>query len=313
MGVECLTFENPVAQGFSPLKKPWRQVKADFRTDTLQRLRAQNMKKKGILKEVIANLPSVKNGYCRIKHRKGWLEYLQDGDTAFSPKELHNTLITVIDQEERRPRGEKLLFLRRKYAFTLMPDKTPYRTEEALERFIVVSNPDIFNQIPVGGGKESIDIGFNKDDSKFVFVELKPWDSGDSPLYAVVESLKNLVEYRIIVDRNIQDSKFDEIELMILAPVKYYQNFHLIDEARNLWMANVRTLEGTLCRLCAEFRTQISFRYIPIEKELFLQRCAKIYDSQKPEKQQIVALNDSDRINVLARENWTLLATGNTF
>ena len=270
------------------------------------------MKKKGILKDIIANLPSMKNGYCRIKHRKGWLEYLEDGDMVFSPQDLHNTLNAVIDQEEKRPRGEKLLCIRRECAFTLLPDKGPYRTEEALERFIVVSNPGIFNQMPIGGGKESVDIGIKKDGSKFVFVELKPWDSSDSPLYAVIESLKNLIEYRIILDRRLKAfSEFADIELMILAPFNYYQNFNLIDEAGNACIVNVRTLDRTLIGLCREFKTQISFKYIPIEKELFLQRCERIYDEQKLSGQQRVTLKDSDAISVLSKENWMQLTTAN--
>lgn len=78
----------------------------------------------------------------------------------------------------------------------MTPDKIPYRTEEALERLIVVSNGDNFyNQIPIGGGKESIDIGVKESESEFTFIELKPWGNQNSPLYALVESLKNLLEY----------------------------------------------------------------------------------------------------------------------
>ena len=89
--------------------------------------------------------------------------------------------------------------------FTIKKDKKPYRAEEALERFIIISNADnIYNQIPVGGGKESIDIGIKESDSKFKFVELKSWRSNNSPIYAIVESLKNLIEYRIIIEREIK-------------------------------------------------------------------------------------------------------------
>ena len=157
-----------------------------------------------ILKQSISNLNSPKNGYCRITHKRGWLDFLKDGDLVFTPKELHQKLWDVIDNDGNRPRGERLFWLRKTLSFTMMPDKRPYRTEEALERFIVVSNGDgFFNQIPIGGGKESIDIGIRESESKFVFVELKPWESQNSPLYAIIESLKNLVEYRVILDRNL--------------------------------------------------------------------------------------------------------------
>ena len=36
---------------------------------------------------------------------------------------------------------------------------------------------------PIGGGKESIDIGIKASDSKYVFVELKPWKTNNSPIY----------------------------------------------------------------------------------------------------------------------------------
>jgi len=95
---------------------------------------------KDILKEVISNLQSDKVKYCRIIHKRGWLEYLKDGDLVFTVQELHQTLRKVIDSDQMRPRGDKLFCLRRKYNFKIKADKAPYRTEEALERFIAVSN-----------------------------------------------------------------------------------------------------------------------------------------------------------------------------
>ena len=161
---------------------------------------------KNILKEVIEHLHTRRTEYCRLKHKRGWLEYLDDGDLVFSPIELHETLRQIIDKKGKRPGGDKLFSLHRKTSFTVKEDKAPYRPEEALERFIIVSNSDNFyNQIPIGGRKESIDIGIKEDDSRFIFVELKPWRSSNSPLYAVVESLKNLIEYRIIHERKIKN------------------------------------------------------------------------------------------------------------
>lgn len=187
---------------------------------------------KDILKEVISNLQSDKAKYSRITHKRGWLEYLQDGDLVFTVQELHQILRKVIDSERMRPRGAKLFCLHRKYNFTIKADKAPYRPEEALERFIIVSNAgNFYNQIPIGGRKESIDIGIKENDSKFTFVELKPWSSKNSPLYALVESLKNVIEYRIIHEKRIKDiPQFKELDLMILAPEAYYQDYNLIDD-----------------------------------------------------------------------------------
>jgi len=154
---------------------------------------------KNIMKRIIAATDSEKDGYCRIKQKRGWLDFLEDAELPFSPQDLHNTLWKIIDTGQNRPRGDKLLYLRKRNNFTITKDKKPYRTEEALERFIIRSNTDdFFNQVPIGGKKESIDIGIREGNSKITFVELKSWRSSDSPIYAIVESLKNLIQYRII-------------------------------------------------------------------------------------------------------------------
>ena len=67
---------------------------------------------KDILEKVISRLKSEKGGYCRIKHKRGWLEYLEDGDLIFRPYELHHTLRQVIDRDDNRPRGDKLFCLK---------------------------------------------------------------------------------------------------------------------------------------------------------------------------------------------------------
>ena len=227
---------------------------------------------KKILKEVVSRLRSHKNGYCRITHKRGWLGYLQDSDLVFTVKELHQTLREVIDTDQMRPKGNKLFHLHRKYSFTIKADKTPYRAEEALERFIVLSNPDNFyNQIPIGGRKESIDIGIKESDTKFTFVELKPWSSSNSPLYALVESLKNLIEYRIIHKRNIKDiPQFKDLDLMLLAPEKYYRDYKLIDNNGFYREDMIRVLEKTLKEIGSEFQTNISFKVLQIEKTFSL-------------------------------------------
>lgn len=266
---------------------------------------------KGILKEVISHLQSNKAKYCRITHKRGWLEYLKDGDLVFTAQELHQTLRKIIDSDHMRPKGNKLFCLRRKYNFTMKADKSPYRTEEALERFIAISNEgNFYNQIPIGGGKESIDIGIKENDSKFIFVELKPWSSANSPLYALVESLKNLIEYRIIHERKIKDIRqFKELDLIILAPKKYYQTYNLIDN-KGLYREDIiRTLEKTLKELSSEFQTNVSFMVLELEKSSFLNICRKMYDDKKVKGQDSIHLSKTDAIPILIMNNWKLLAT----
>jgi len=265
---------------------------------------------KNILKEVISNLDSEKNGYCRINHKRGFLEYLEDGNLIFTPCELHDILRDFIDRDGRRPRGEKLFSLHKKYCFTAKEDKAPYRPEEALERFIIVSNPvDFFNQVPIGGGKESIDIIIKENDLKLTFAELKPWSSTNSPLYAIVENLKNLTEFRIIRDRNIKDLPDYNVSLMVLAPESYYKAYGFIDSIGKPLQDKIKIVEKSLNEISSEFDTKIFFMMLPIEKETFLSKCKEIYDDRKAQGQQPVFINESDSIPELVRSNWRLLAT----
>lgn len=264
---------------------------------------------KDILKKVILRLKSEKAGYCRIKHKRGWLEYLKDGDLIFRPYELHHALRQVIDRDDNRPRGNKLFCLRRKVKFTAKEDKTPYRTEEALERFIIVSNPDnLYNQTPIGGRKESIDIVIKESDSKFTFVELKPWESTNSPLYALIESLKNLIEYRIIYDRNIKVvPKYDHFELLILAPQTYYEKYKLIDNQGVAQADKITIFKKTLNAISTEFETAISFMALQINKQDFFRVCSKIYEERGIEGQDKITLSRKDIIPVLAKDKWKLV------
>lgn len=115
------------------------------------------MMKKDILNEVIAKLNSKKDGYCRITHKKGWLGFLEDGDLVFTAQELHQAFCEIFQNDGNKPRGEKLFCLRKRCNFTITSTRKPYRTEEALERFITASNPEnYFNQIPIGGGRNPL-------------------------------------------------------------------------------------------------------------------------------------------------------------
>jgi len=261
---------------------------------------------KNIINEVISNLKSEKDGYCRIKHKKGWLGFLKDGDLVFKPRELHQVLRQVIDSEDKRPRGSKLFFLRERYNFTVTSKKKPYRTEEALERFITASNPaNFFNQIPIGGRKESIDIGIKENESRFVFIELKPWSSTNSPLYAIVESLKNLIEYRIIAEKKITEiEKFEEVDLVVLAPQSYYQRYGLIDSAED----KISIVKKALNDLSSEFDTNISLMILPINKEAFFDICRRVCGKyKKTTGQESIAISSADRIPELERDKWKLL------
>jgi len=265
-----------------------------------------------ILKEVVSKLNVKKNGYRIIPHKQGWLNFLKDGDLIFKPSELHQILRQVISQNP--PRGEKLFYLRKVNHFTVTDEKEAYRPEEALERFITTSNADNFyNQVPIGGGKESIDIGIEENGTKFIFVELKPWSSTNSPLYAIVESLKNLIEYRAIQNderKAIKRHKYfkdydDKVDLIILAPLSYYQDYGLIEIAND----KISTMKNILNAFSSEFNTNISLMALTLKKEDFENKIKKICEEHKVEKQLSISISKSDAIAELARDKWELLVS----
>jgi hypothetical protein len=261
-------------------------------------------RKKDVMKRVVSDLQSRKNGCCRITHKQGWLDFLEDGDSVFTPGELRQVLQRVI--KENPPRGEKLFCLRKRYCFTVTDERNPSRPEEALERFIVISNPgEYYGQIPIGGGKESIDIGIKEESNKkFIFVELKPWKSNNAPLYAIVESLKNLMEYRFIVDNPDEYKKiqrYKEVDLMVLAPQSYWDDYRVNESGA------LQKMKRVLNELSAEFGTNISLMVLQIEKDEFLDKCRKICEKRKIDKQDKIRVSDADAIPELARDQWKLL------
>lgn len=270
---------------------------------------------KNVLDELISRLKTRKNdhGYCRITHRKGWLQYLNDRDMVFTPLDLHQVLRDMIDK--MRPRGEMLLCPRKKTNFTVTNKDKPYRVEEALERFITLSNSDNFcNQFPLRGRKESSDIAILNEHSRHFLIELKPFHSGNSPLYALVESLKNLIEYRTIKEKKIKyhhDFKqFHETDLIVLAPVSYYQDYCLIDSSGSSITNNLQTVKRSLDALSAEFKTDISFMALPLAESLFYDRCRTICGKYKKTKElESIDIQVDDAMPELKRDKWQLLVS----
>lgn len=271
------------------------------------------MRKREVMSLIVKKLNAKKNRYCRITHKQGWLDFLVDGDPVFKIDGLHQVLKKAIDTDEMRPRGEKLLALRRRSNFTVKTDKTAYRTEGALERLVVVSNPGtkdykIFNQIPIGGGKESADLGL-EEGAKFTFIELKAWGSEDSPLYAVMESLKNLVEYEIIQKRKMKDPLGQEMELCVLAPADYYRKFALLDQGGNIAPRAIEITTNLLRKLGKEFNTRIFLKSLNLNESEFLSRILDICKRERVESQRKVKASEEDVILSLKKENWGLTAS----
>lgn len=231
---------------------------------------------------------------------------------AFQPSEVHRVLRKIIDSAGKRPRGKDLLKCRKRFNFTVKVDKTPYRKEEALERLVIASNIggrryEIFDQIPIGGGKESIDLGLRKG-PKFTFIELKAWDSKDNPLYGLIEILKNLIEYRVIQDMKIKEPLGEEIELCLLAPKSYYISYGLIDPQGGI-SAQKRKLMGDLLQeMAAEFQTKIFLMSLDLDEKEFQKKCFEISTREGVVAQRSICCNEQDCLSALKAENWKVVA-----
>jgi len=152
------------------------------------------------------------------------------------------------------------------------------------------------------------------DDSKHLLIELKPWRSKNSPLYALVESLKNLIEYRTIKENNIpyhRDFKhFNEADLIILAPESYYQDYGLIDKPEAPIISKLQILKRSVDELSAEFKTNISFMMLPLEEEAFYDRCRTVCKKyKKTTGLERIDIQESDSIPELAKDKWQLLVS----
>ncbi len=264
-----------------------------------------------VMGQIIDHFSNGPHSKWRIDQKRLWLEYLQTGKLPFTINELHNTIQEIVNKPANRPRGEKLLKFRKRTNFTLKDDKMPYRPEEALERFIIVSNDDnFFNQFPIGGGKESIDMVCRHSRDLLEFIELKPWNSGDSPLYGLVEGLKNLIEYRMIVEQQICDVEHPwKVDVSVLAPGKYYRNFMLFDDSGLSNEKNIFRITELINKFAGEFSTKISILSLRLSLESFTQMCARVYDHQGLVGQQVVTLSLKDGDNSLNKGNWVSLAS----
>jgi len=253
-----------------------------------------------ILEEAIHNL-DLENNY------QGWQGFLHEGKLSFNPDILHNKLRQAVINSTQPWSKTKLLYPRKRCKFMVDSEDEPHREEEALERFITASNPDNYhNQFPVRGGKESCDIVVLNEDSHYEFVELKSWTSKDTPIYAVVESLKNLILYRYIEEKQMKHhqkfKRFNEVDIIVLAPRDYYGRYELIDKGTP--ERNKDVLRKVLNDLSCEFKTHISLMKLNLGYQLFIEKCKECKTHELVNGKKHIVLSSEDAIAALARENW---------
>lgn len=267
------------------------------------------MKQSKVITQIIQRISEKHDGRWKVYHKRCWLEYLNSGRLPFSPWQLHDVINEVVSLPMNLPRGGKLFHFRQKFNFTIKQDRKPYRPEEALERFIVMANRDMmYNQTPIGGGKESIDIVVQQGQS-VEFVELKAWQGGDSPLYALIEGLKNLIEYRAIKAHGIKNiMMYPRVTASVLAPASYYQDYGLLDVQGKPIGENIAKTASLLRALSKEFNATLSCKYLSLPIDSFNQSCAVLFTRNQVSAQCSVAVTENDIIDALRYGNWIELA-----
>jgi hypothetical protein len=245
---------------------------------------------------------SVHDNRYTLNHKKTWLDLVDMGIWPCEPDLLFKKLQELMKLDEFQPRGKKLLSLRLRDGFTLLPSMRPGRPEEALERLIVHSNSGaMFGQMPIRGGKESVDI-VRLRNKVGTFIELKPWKSNYSPLYAVLEGLKNLALFNLLKTMGHQKCEnFEHVNLMVLAPVDYFLDYHLINEhgTTDKYTQVKEFIEAT----ASIFRTRIQMLGINWKEEDMAKVCQDICPTLSQENK-VVSVLGYPPIEALFEKNW---------
>ena len=115
-----------------------------------RKLLKKKLKGLSLFERISKEIPSQQNPRYKLTHKKTWLDLINKGIWPCDPQYLYRKMEEIISLDEYQPCGERLLFLRARDKFTLMPSRKPMRSEEALERLIVYANLDsMYGQIPL--------------------------------------------------------------------------------------------------------------------------------------------------------------------
>jgi hypothetical protein len=255
-----------------------------------------------LLKSLVAKIQSKPDHNYNLTHKKTWLMLIKDGIWPCTPKDIYENLYQLLNRPEYQPKGDKLLHLRSRHNFTLLPSGKPGRPEEALERLIVQSNiGHMYGQMPIGGGKESVDI-VKLDNQTGTFIELKPWRSSNSPLYALLEGLKNLMLYRFLASAgHLGCNIIADVNLAVLAPLDYFQAYGLVGTDREIHDSH--PIQSFLDAIAQEFRTRVTFFALDWSEEALWNVCTSISPGTSNENQ-VISVEGSAAIEALREKNW---------
>jgi len=117
--------------------------------------------------------------------------------------------------------------------------------------------------------------------------------------------LKNLIEYRVIVERQIKELESPwKVNISVLAPRGYYRNFFLLDDSDTGIHENILRVTELLDGLAEEFDTRFSIFSLVLSADSFNKACSRIYDQQGLVGQQIASVTEDDNINSLEYSKW---------
>ena len=232
---------------------------------------------------------------CPFRSLSGWKKFLAGEKLEVTIKTLQEALVR--SNQKYPPRGKKLGMLRRTLDFTVDGNGVPFRTEEALERFICAANPECRNQIPVGGKKESVDLAvLNITGGIKTLIELKPWKSQNTPLYAVIEVLKNALKFA-----DIPGNFSTKPKCTVLALATYYQRHFAHATAEGL-----DRFEAFAQDLASAFGSEIDLLTFSLEWEEFLEACKPLQRSpgRRSSLFRVSVKNVHPNLMPLLKKNW---------
>ena len=186
----------------------------------------------------------------------------------------------------------------------------PYRIEEALERVLVAVNNDFKNQIALpDGGHIDFVMDINEDKKTATFVELKMWtNNSDSPLYALVECLKNYYLFKNLGDipecegmkKNFEKKyKIEKIaKLIILAPKEYYD---LYNKTKN---TSFNKLKDLVLKIKDIVNIKIEMKYIDVKYDTWKKLMSKLDLNDKDKKIDIQKLVQEQQRKEISPAIW---------
>ena len=84
-----------------------------------------------LIDRLAKEIHSIHDNRYALNHKKTWLDLVDKGIWPCEPHILSHKLQELMKLDEYKPRGEKLLRLRSRDNFTLLPSVRPARPEEA--------------------------------------------------------------------------------------------------------------------------------------------------------------------------------------